>query len=147
MVRLNNEMRQNLSTLRFILKEACHADGCTTVTICPKQCGCRGRRTFKLNTETSICWELGDRIYDLLRFDYDPTRRELNDLIDVARSYCNLSRFHMTRGWQRFFNHVEQFIEAVCVYELTYSYFVYMRADEFLQKLKGSLKRLKREPK
>jgi hypothetical protein len=145
MERLNNEMRQNLSTLRFILKEACHADGCTTVTICPRQCGCRNRRTFKLNTETSICWELGDRIYDLLRFDYDPTRRELNDLIEAARSYYHLSRFHMTRGWKRFFNDVEQCIEALC--EPTPHYFVYMRADEFLRKLKGNLKRLKREPK
>jgi hypothetical protein len=145
MARLNNDMRQNLSTLRFILKEVCHADGCTTVTICPKQCGCRGRRTFKLNTETSICWELGARIYDLLRFGDDPPRRELNDLSEAARSYYNLSRYHMTRGWRRFFNHVEQCIEALC--EPPPHYFVYMRTDEFLQELKSSLKRLKREPK
>ena len=146
MARLNNDMRQNLSTLRFILKEVCHADGCTTVTICPKQCGCRGRRKFKLNTETSICWELADRIYDILRFGDDPTRRELNDLIEAARSYCNISRFHMSRGWQRFFNHVEQCIRALFE-PYPPHYVVYMRTDEFLQELKGRLKRLKRDPK
>ena len=145
MARLNNEMRQNLSTLRFILKEACHAEGCTKITICPRQCGCRNRRTFKLNTETSICWELGDRIYDLLRFGDDPTRRELNDLIEAARSYYNLSRFHMSRGWQKFFNHVEQCIEALL--EAPPSYLVYMRTDEFLQELRSRINRLKREPK
>jgi len=143
-MRLTNDMRSKLKRLRKILEEMCHADGCEKVSNCPRMCGCRSRRTFKLNTETSMCWELADQIWDLLKYRY-PTKREINAVVENARAYQKITRYHMTRGWQKFFRDLADCIQVLC--GPAHQYAIYMRTDEYLDALKRTTKRLKRYPR
>jgi len=142
MPRLNNDTRSKMQRLRIILQASCHANGCREVLTCPRHCRCRTQRTFKLNTETSMCWELGDHIWMLSKYD-NPTMGELDDLIKTSTAYDNLTRYHMSRGWQRFFRDVLYCIQSLC----EPACYDYMRSDEFFKKLESRVKRLKREPK
>ena len=111
-MKLTSDTRRLLNKLRIILKKACHAEGCDRVTLCPNQCGCRTRRPFKLNTETSICWEIADRIWIISR-DSTPYKSDVDNVAISIDAYYNLGRFHMSRGWEKCFKDV-----AACYREI-----------------------------
>jgi len=143
-VRLNLEKRESLKRIRFILKASCHADGCENINTCPNQCKCRYDRTFKLNTETAMCWEIGDEIWDLLKYQH-PSRGMIDGLVETCRAYEKLSRFHMTKGWENFLRDLAQCIQALT--NPPTSYTSYIQEEGYINELKGRLKRLKRYPK
>ena len=135
-----------LNNLRIVLLESCHAEECHRVSKCPKICGCNSRRTFKLNTETAICWEIADRLGQLVGNGYNhPLKKDVEDLIAAADGYYNISRFHMSRGWEKFFMDIRSIIIALT---LNPSYLPDSYRDKnIMNQLRGRLKRLKRYPR
>lgn len=132
--------KNSLNELIDILREACHAKGCEKTYSCPNQCKCRTRRPFKLNTETAICWEIADKLRMLVRHQ-PPLKLDVEKVIISAKSYTDISRFHMSRGWQKFFLEVSR-----CVSDLTIDSLCYLSTHR-LPGLRNTSKRLKREPR
>ena len=104
--------KSSLKQLETILRELCHAPGCKRLEKCPNQCPCRRERKFKLNTETAICWEIADKIKDFIRWDVR-TKLESHALESAVFAYSDLTRFHMSRGWQKFFEKVGHFVYRI----------------------------------
>ena len=134
-----------LKKLSIMLKESCHAPGCQKYRNCPRQCGCNKRRTFKLNTETAMCWEISDILWGMFR-RYKPTITDRRKVVAAVYAYNNLTRFHMTKGWQNFFNSIAECIEENCF--PTKRYFkVWVTNIHYIDNLKTRLNRLKRYPR
>jgi len=87
------------------LRQAVHAPGCKTVKICPNQCSCRYQRTFKLNTETAACWQIADNLLRLISSQCI-YKKDCIAVISKASAYYEIARFHMSKGWERFFDRV-----------------------------------------
>ena len=134
-----------LFELMTILKSFCHAPGCGTVNICPHQCSCRNRRTFKTNNETAICWELANNIFNYLRGDRKLVKQKTR-LEAQALAYTNLSRYHMTRGWTNLFEIAHQTIQMVLNNHDYYFSFKLSIPGRFME-MKRVINRLKRDPK
>jgi len=135
-----------LNKLRIMLLASCHAEGCLRISTCPNLCGCRSRRTFKLNTETAICWEIAHRLWNLIGSGMnDPLKAEVVDLIAATKGYWNIARFHMTKGWDNFFHSVYSCICALTIDP--HDYKEHYGDEEAINKMKGILKQLKRYPR
>jgi hypothetical protein len=132
--------KNSLNELAGILREACHAKDCDRIFNCPNFCGCRTRRPFKLNTETAMCWEIADKLRMLVR-EQRPLKSDIEKVIISAESYTDISRFHMSRGWQKFFLEVSR-----CISDLTIDSDRYLSTHR-LPGLRNTVKRLKREPR
>lgn len=133
-----------LNEVRVMLLASCHAPGCRRISKCPRQCGCRSKRTFALNTETAFCWEIADEILRVIKMKR-PRKQDLRDLVIITRAYSDITRFHMTKGWQRFFWNLFLCIEAITNTkgEIWWA----SENEEIIETLKKSLKRLKRYPR
>jgi len=142
-MKLSSDTRRLLNKLRLMLKEACHAQGCDRVSLCPNQCGCRTRRPFKLNTETSICWEIADQIWIISR-DSTPYKSDVDKVAINIDAYHNLARFHMSRGWEKFFNDV-----SVCYRGIIENQNTIWKGcgEDSIRDLGNRVNRLKREPR
>jgi len=92
---------EELKQLETLLRSACHAPGCNRLNICPRQCRCKFRRSFKLNTETAACWQMAENINLLIRHK-NPAKAHCMEVIHKVRAYCEIARFHMSKGWKRF---------------------------------------------
>ena len=139
---ITKESEKILNNIINILYGACHAPNCKHISKrkCPISCGCRTERKFKLNTETAMCWEIANQIYNILRFSR-PTKQDVQKVISIADSSMMLSQYHMTRGWHSFFSTIFRLLQMILVDQMSF----YVSRD--LSSLKRSLPRLKREPK
>ena len=138
--------RDMLMKLREVLKSSCHAPGCVRNNNCPRQCGCNRRRDFKLNTETAMCWDIGDMIFEMLRGNSRPLMSERRQLIISTKAFDRLTRFHMTKGWQNFFCDVAKCIKEHCE-PSHYSYKLWIKEEGYIDELETRLNRLKRYPR
>ena len=133
---------KKLKQVEGLLRKACHAKDCSALTRCPNQCTCRVRRPFKLNTETAMCWEIAERLRDLLRYDSDSIPKlNVDELNEMVNSYINLSVYHMSDGWVKFFKDIGR-----CIDSLTSNPYWYY-SSRTLPFLETRLNRLKREPR
>lgn len=138
-------MRVNVTKLReleHLLRASCHAPGCDSVKRCPNQCKCRHRRRFKLNTETCICWQIADNIFNSFRWKGNLRKDACIALITKADAYYDIARFHMSKGWERFFRRVR--------YVITYSTIdpqKFISSECTIAGLTKTMSRLKREPR
>lgn len=139
-----NELRE----LQKFLRAMCHAPGCDRVKNCPNQCGCRSRRSFELNTETAICWELADSITMLVVgvTVRGPRKSLCKDLVMKATAYSEISRFHMTAGWERFFEYIVYYIKALTIRQRN-PYYGFDSLGDMFESLKRTGSRLKRYPR
>ena len=132
--------------LIILLQKACHAPDCDTTFKCPRQCGCRSRRTFKLNTETAICYQLAEDLNSLVRYSSHnkALKTDIIVVVEAATAYTQLSRYHMTLGWMRFFKDVTQ-----CIVDMTkQESFIWPRSvEKTINDLEYRINRLKRYPK
>ena len=132
--------------LIILLQKACHAPDCDKTFRCPRQCGCRSRRTFKLNTETAICYQLAQDLNELVRYTSHnkALKTDIIVVVEAATAYAQLSRYHMTLGWQRFFKDITQ-----CIVEITKAQnsFWPRSVDHSIKDLEYRINRLKRYPK
>ena len=142
-MRITHEKTQQLSQLRVLLKGACHAPKCDRIRICPRQCKCRVVRSFELNTDTAICWEIAELLWILQR-SYTVNKAYVKEIKDKIIAYAEVSRHHSTKGWERFFWRVER----------TYSTIMDIQdswpdpgPEDLIYDLKKRLIRLKRYPK
>jgi len=103
---ITQSMSQHIRNLKNLLREACHSKGCTRTKICPRQCRCRTERTFELNTDTAICWEIADLLKDLQRCER-VNKEYVKEIRDKITAYAEVTRHHSSKGWQRFFWKVE----------------------------------------
>ena len=138
-------MRVNVTKLReleHLLRASCHAPGCDTVKSCPNQCKCRHRRRFKLNTETAICWQIADNIFNTFRWKGNPRKDVCVAINTKTDAYYDIARFHMSKGWENFFLRVRNVI-----------WYSTMRPEYLLlpkytiEGLTKTISRLKREPR
>jgi len=141
-MRIKSETRKLFNNMRIMLRQVCHADGCTTLRKCPNQCQCRNERTFRLNTETAICWELADKIWEIFGQNKMPLKSEIKRLIEHASAYNDLSRFHMSKGWQRFFERVHRSMRVIAEDSEWPS-----NSEQTIKDLRVISKRLKRFPR
>ena len=132
--------------LEMILRAACHAKDCNHSFQCPNQCPCKLKRTFKLNTETAMCWILADMICASNIYRSRRSKKSKKEIIYSAYSYYMISRYHMSNGWIKFFSRVHHILNLLIIENQT-NYSVYCRIPNQLQKLKNSIYRLKREKK
>lgn len=132
-----------LNKMRVILLASCHAPDCNRISKCPNQCSCRTRRTFALNTETAICWEIADEIWDISRRER-PLKQDLSHLVSATKAYSELARYHMTRGWQNFFLNLHRCIDGIINPYLPIDHARFKRTIKYLE---NCLKRVKRFPK
>lgn len=134
--------RMILEELRDLLYGVCHDPQCTNLKrTCPNQCRCRYGRTFQLNNETAICWELAGMI--ARRFEYtNPVVTQ--KMIKQAQIYEELSYYHMSSGWGNFFMHVRQILRALKHGQMPYAL---ERSDQLLKEMKRAIPYLKRDRK
>ncbi len=135
-----------LFDLQLFLKSACHAPGCDTIARCPDQCKCRTKRTFKTNTETAICWELANQIFNYLRGERQLVKHKLKLQI-YASAYSDLARYHMTEGWNNFYKNAYVIIRMIFNPNDYYTPDLELHISHRFMEMKYSINRLKREPK
>lgn len=141
-MRITDDKRTQLNRLRVLLQEACHAPGCKRLKNCPRQCGCRTRRTFKLNTDTAMCWEIAALLFTLRRCTI-VTKTEIKEISDKIRAYAEVTRHHSTKGWQKFFWTVKETYDFITTGDPWWD----NQADHSIAGLKGRMNRLKRYPR
>lgn len=143
---MTKKQQDLLNNLRVVLLESCHAPGCARISRCPRQCGCRSRREFKLNTETAICWEIADKIRTVTRWPR-PAKKDANEIVAASKAYHDISRFHMTRGWQSFFLNLYRCLASIVNPKNNIWDYWESEGTDRITYLKNSLKRLKRYPR
>lgn len=136
--------QQNLKRLEVVLRQAVHAPGCKSFKLCPNQCACRHQRTFKLNTETAACWQIADNIHRFL-INKHFTKRTSEVFVAKAKAYEDIGRFHMSRGWERFFTLITRTIEYLTELEMWNQWESTESGLKYLRKMIGRLKRYPRE--
>jgi hypothetical protein len=140
---MTKKQQDSINNLRLVLLASCHAPDCKRVYNCPRQCGCRSRRQFKLNTETAICWELADQLHPAHRL----TKTDLNEIVIATKAYNGISRYHMTIGWQKFFVNLNRCLDLIVNPKNNlWDYWESQESDR-IKYLEKSLKRLKRYPR
>ena len=139
-----------LYSIGVVLLKSCHAKGCDRISKCPRQCGCRSRRTFELNTETAMCWQMAEELWQLIRsrcgqHGVGPTIAQIESVTATAKAFSSITRFHMSKGWQRFFEDLWR-----CISDMTgegeHCFYYHTGMDGVLD-LENRLGRLKREPR
>jgi hypothetical protein len=143
---MTNKQLVLLNHLRALLLGSCHAPGCKKIRTCPRQCGCRSRREFKLNTETSICWEIADKLRNVTRWS-KVAKKDLNEILAASQAYHDISRFHMTRGWQTFFLNLHRCLDSIINPRQNMMDYWKTQEEDRIDYLKSILKRLKRYPR
>ena len=132
--------------LQRLLKSACHAPGCETISRCPHICNCRSKRTFKTNNETAMCWELSNQILGYLRRK-PKTVRQKRKIESFASAYMILAKYHMTKGWENFYWRAYTIIRMV----FNPTEYIHSTPSEtsivFLKEMRIAINRLKREAK
>lgn len=126
--------------LAKILKAACHGKGCLYLYNCPNQCQCRKNRTFKLNTETAICWILANSINCNV---YNMRKQIKIGLAKRMKAYHDLSVYHMSEGWINFFGRVSSILEMLSFNRSCDN----SNISNELEKLQNNVNRLKRDKK
>jgi hypothetical protein len=131
-MRMTHTKETQLDALIVMLRKACHAPGCQSLRRCPNMCGCRTKRTFKMNTDTAICWEIAD---------LSVQKRHIEDIEDKIGAYAELSRFHSSNGWQNFFWDIKAIYRDIM--------FIgdYSHPERQIKSLSNKIKSLKRYPK
>jgi hypothetical protein len=135
--------QQNLKRLEVLLREAVHAPGCNTIKRCPNQCFCKHDRKFQLNTETAICWQIADNINIFLTHK-EFTKKSCEALKIKSIAYEDIARFHMSKGWERFFCLITRTIEYLTELEIWNPWESTESGLEYLRQMIGRLKRYPR---
>jgi hypothetical protein len=135
--------KKAITELRQMLLGACHAEGCHRITKCPTTCSCKTRRTFKLNTETAICWVIADFLDGITSAD-NPSRSYIENIVAEVTGLCLLSEYHMTLGWKVFIQNIRFCIIMSTSIEACISC---LTPEDLIQSMKRSLRQLKREPR
>lgn len=143
-MRLTEVKRKQLIELRLLLQRACHAPGCKRVKNCPRQCGCRTTRTFKLNTDTAICWEIADLLSKFARYRM-MNKEDVKEIADKIRAYAEVTRHHSTKGWQEFFWSVKETYDHIIDCKFLCPHII--KPDNQITNLKNRVNRLKRYPR
>ena len=145
-MRLTVMQKKLLNNIKVMLLESCHAPGCYQVSKCPNQCSCRTRRTFALNTETAICWEIADRIDDILKHTYTTIPKyQIRDFVAAVEAFSSIARFHMSKGWETFLHDLYQSISTITYPNLSEGRLSMLKIT--INNFPKTLKRLKRYPK
>ncbi len=110
--------------------------------ICSGRDRSRHQRTFKLNTETAICWEIADLFQSCRSYNGVYLNK---DLCTKIYAYFDIARFHMSKGWEDLFHklyYVTSVLRSphkrVCPDSMI---------EEYLEKIERKIPRLKRYPK
>ena len=143
-MRLKSSQKLLLTKIRVMLLASCHAPRCDRTSKCPNQCPCRTRRTFALNTETSICWEIADRIKDILEYTTIP-KYQIREFVAATEGLSSIARFHMSKGWETFLYSLYRSISTITLPTVTEQRLSMF--DETIDNFYETLKRLKRYPK
>ena len=143
-MKLNKKKSEQLKQLELLLRSAVHHPGCDRLTVCPKQCRCRERRTFKLNTETSICWEMAE-VFKYCRGCGCTGSYVNKNTSAIALAYHDLARYHMSDGWGTLFNNIYYILNMMRDSDRYVS--SEAMTDKYLEKIKKSIPRLKRYPR
>jgi len=142
-MRITYTKESHLSRLIVMLRKACHAPGCLKLRICPNHCGCRTRRTFAMNIDTAICWEIADILHHL-KNNITVSKREVQNVGERITAYAELGRYHSSKGWQNFFWEVKKIYVSIMSPEEDY----WPRNIEYeINYQAARLKYLKRYPK
>jgi hypothetical protein len=130
---MNKEIIKRLIIIRDTIKSVCHAPGCETVTYCPRTCGCKKDRKFKLNTTTAMAWELSN----LMCLDSGIYLKDnLWPLVEKVYLIKAISNYHMDSRWRKFFNIL---FDIICKLERCEKREDYIHMDEvdyYLEKLR-----------
>ena len=143
-MRLKIPQKLILTKIRVMLLASCHAPECDQTSKCPNQCPCRTRRTFALNTETAICWEIADRIKDILEWTTIP-KHQIRDFVAATEGLSSIARFHMSKGWETFLEDLYRSISTITHPNTTQQRLSMF--DSTIDDFYETLKRLKRYPK
>ena len=135
--------KDTLIELNNIMAGACHAKGCETIFRCPRYCSCRKQRTFKLNTETAVCWEISQHIWKIIK-SHKPSKRYIEDIIQQVIGVSEISRYHMTQGWETLF---ENAIKCIRYCTVNLEYWSISESKFIMISMKRSISQLSRQLK
>ena len=141
-MRVTNEKLNQLRNLKVILQQAYHDPACRNISTCPRQCGCRTRRQFELNTDTAICWEIADLFWKTNR-STTVSKADVKEISDKIAAYGEVTRHHSSDGWQKFFWNVKKAFDSI--FQTTN--WPDPSTDDWIRHLKNTIGRLKRYPK
>jgi hypothetical protein len=134
--------RYDLTKVRRLLRSLCHDENCATLNKCPKLCLCDERRTFKLNTETAICWLMARFIAPLCDSSRDMSELYAETIIEKMNTLIILSSFHISNHWQILFSQAAVYVSMTTVDDSFTT-----KPEDLLKRMKESITKLDREPK
>lgn len=142
-MRMTHTKTTQISRLVTMLRKACHAPGCRKLRSCPNMCGCRTKRTFSMNIDTAICWEIADLLHHL-KNNLTVSKRVVENTEERIIAYAELGRFHSSKGWQNFFWEIKKIYTSIMLPKEDW----WPRDIEYeIKLLTGKINSLKRYPK
>jgi len=141
-MRMNNVIENHLRRLEILLRQTCHDSNCSNVFTCPRYCACRSKRSFELNFDTAMCWEIAELIHNC-RCEVVITKKFIKENRDKILAYAEVSRHHSTKGWEKFFCNINRAFQTIMDKDPHRFY----DPEDRIAVLRYSVNRLKRYPK